>query len=40
VSVAIAAQRFDPALPATVAALLVCKAGIEADLRAAMGRKG
>jgi DNA-binding IclR family transcriptional regulator len=37
VSVVVPSQRFDPALPAIRAALLVCKAGIEADLRAAMG---
>jgi DNA-binding IclR family transcriptional regulator len=35
VSVIVPAQRFEPALPAIRAALLVCKAGIEADLRAA-----
>jgi IclR family transcriptional regulator, acetate operon repressor len=37
VSVVVPAQRFDPALPAIRTALLACKAGIEADLRAAMG---
>jgi IclR family acetate operon transcriptional repressor len=36
VSVAVPEQRFDPALPAIRAALQVCKAGIETDLRAAM----
>jgi IclR family acetate operon transcriptional repressor len=36
VSVAMPAQRFEPALAATRAALLTCKAGIEADLRAAL----
>lgn len=37
VSVVVPTQRFEAALPAIRAALLVCKAGIETDLRAAMG---
>ena len=37
VSVAVPEQRFEPALPALRAALLVCRTGIETDLRAAMG---
>jgi DNA-binding IclR family transcriptional regulator len=37
VSVVVPAQRFEPALPAIQTALLVCKAGMEADLRTAMG---
>ena len=34
VSVVVPSQRFEPALPAIHSALLVCKAGMEADLRA------
>jgi DNA-binding IclR family transcriptional regulator len=37
VSVVVPTQRFEPALPAIRTALQVCKAGIEADLRAATG---
>jgi IclR family acetate operon transcriptional repressor len=37
VSVVAPAQRFEPALPAIRAALLVCTAGIETDLLAAIG---
>jgi DNA-binding IclR family transcriptional regulator len=37
VSVAMPAQRFEPALPAIRAALLMCETGIETDLRTAMG---
>jgi DNA-binding IclR family transcriptional regulator len=40
VSVVVPVQRFEPALPAIRAALLVCKTGIEADLKAAMGQGG
>ncbi|MGD0107127.1 MAG: IclR family transcriptional regulator [Rhodopila sp.] len=36
VSVAVPEQRFEPALPAIRAALLVCRTGIETDLRAVM----
>jgi IclR family acetate operon transcriptional repressor len=40
VSVAVPAQRFDPALPAIRAALLACKVGIETALRAALAPCG
>jgi DNA-binding IclR family transcriptional regulator len=40
VSIVVPAQRFEPALPAIRAALLACKAAIEADLRAAMAHEG
>jgi DNA-binding IclR family transcriptional regulator len=40
VSVAVPAQRFDPALPAIRAALVTCKASIETALRAALAPCG